>query len=100
MSNVKEYLEKRHTNLGKEKGETILFDALSISNRTGLSLWKVKKQLRNLRIMGIVGYKWFEDNANYCPCYEHECECEQVPFGNGYWSWYFNNWHNDNRGYE
>lgn len=94
---VQKYLEKTWVDKGHDNdNRTMHFRPAVIAEHTGLSLHQVKKQLKTLRLVGIVGFKWFEDNMNYCNCINesnNHCECEYVPFGNGYWAWYFNNWH-------
>lgn len=98
---VQKYLEKRWLDTGMNHDKpSMLFYPQRLAWATGLSLHQVKQQLRHLRTLGIVGYCWFEDNMNYCNCINesnNHCECEYVPFGNGYWAWYFNNWHKNKK---
>jgi hypothetical protein len=100
---VQKWLEKRWLDIGHDKDKgSMLFNPKHIAASLGISLWEVKTQLRYLRSIGIVGYKFFTDTMNYCNCFnesQNHCECEPVPFGGGYWSWYFNNWHK-NKVYE
>ena len=93
---VQKYLEKRWVDTGVDKDATMFFTAKRIAMATKLSLWQVKTQLRGLRSFGIVGYKWFRDDMNYCNCLnesQSECECHYEPFSEGGFSWYFRNWH-------